>query len=85
MKKILIDGKKISSKEQLFEVLKGQLQSDEFHGNNLDALYDVLTDHAEPVELEVVHPGDLREKLGEYADRFMRMFRGIQEQWEADQ
>lgn len=85
MRRILIDGKKIDSREQLFETVKEQLQSQNLHGNNLDALYDVLTDYIEPVKAEVTNLEDFREKLGEYADRFMRMLQDIEEQREAEQ
>lgn len=73
MKKIIIDGNKIGSREELFASLKEQLPSEGFYGNNLDALADVLSELAEPVEAEIIGPGALRAALGEYADRLLRV------------
>lgn len=77
MRKIVIDGNKIDSRETLFAVLKEQLQTEDFIGNNLDALHDVLTEFGETVELEVKNPGAFTESLGEYASRFLCMFRDL--------
>ena len=40
---ILLDGNLILNKESLFKTLKEQISSDEFYGNSLDALWDVLS------------------------------------------
>lgn len=77
MKKIVIDGDKIDSRETLFAVVKEQLQAEDFIGNNLDALHDVLSEFGEPVELEVKNLGAFTESLGEYASRFLCVFRDL--------
>ena len=74
MKKIVIDGDKIDSREMLFASIKEQLQSEEFQGNNLDALYDALTGPGQAAELEMRNPGALYEKFGSYMSRLVSVF-----------
>lgn len=72
-KKIVIDAKQIQSRKELFACLKEQLGAQDFIGNNLDALHDVLTEQKEPVEVELRGLDELRASLGAYADRFLRV------------
>lgn len=73
MKKIIIDGNKIHSQQELFDSIRQQLMTEDLIGNNLDALYDVLSQYGDSVETEICNPGDLREHLGEYADKLMQV------------
>lgn len=73
MKEILLDGKEIRSRADLYRSLKAQLNSDHFTGNNLDALYDILTEEKERVQVRIVRPEALRASLGDYLDRLMRV------------
>lgn len=82
MKKILIDGNVIETREELFCSLKEQMGSETFVGNNLDALYDVLKEHGEPVELEIRNMGGLRDSLGNYVERLVRVFFEYQREME---
>lgn len=75
MKKIWIDGTKIEDKAELFRAFREQLETELTFGDNLDALYDALTELREPIEIEISEPGALQETLGAYADRFLRMLR----------
>lgn len=72
MRKIIINGNKIDSREALFASLREQLPAGELYGNNLDALADVLTESAD-TEAEIVGMQALRDTLGDYADRLLRM------------
>lgn len=78
MKKVIIDGSRIHDRMELFCSLKEQLQEEEFQGNNLDALYDVLTGCKERVQVEITCGTELKAALGDYGDRLMRMIRDYQ-------
>lgn len=78
MKKLIIDGKDINCREDLFLSLKEQMQPQTFEGNNLDALYDALTENAQPVEIEIRDIGSLRRSLGDYTDRLLRLLMDYQ-------
>lgn len=85
MKKIVIDGDRIKNRQELFACLKRQLPSENFIGNNLDALYDVLTECAEPMEIEIREMDMLQEKLGSYAQRLVRVLNEYQREQEKNE
>ena len=64
MKYAIIDGRSISSMEEIHQSLAQQLSFPEWYGGNLDALHDCLTDFHEEVEITVVYPDALQEILG---------------------
>ena len=68
---VVIDGKNIKDKATLHAYLKEQCNFPEYYGNNLDALYDVLTERSEPLEIRVEHAEELKEILCGYGDAFI--------------
>lgn len=73
MDRIRIDGSCISSREELFQALRGQLGEDRLMGSNLDALYDVLTSITSHTIIEIRHADQLEDHLGEYWKRILWM------------
>lgn len=51
---IQIDLSDVRSKEAFHDRMQEELDCPPYYGRNLDALYDVLTDYCEPVELDFV-------------------------------
>jgi len=68
---VVLDGKKVTDKMMLHHYLKEQCKFPEYYGNNLDALYDVLTDREEPLEIRVEHAEELKERLCGYGEAFI--------------
>lgn len=68
-----INGKRITDKAGLHVLLGQKLNLPADCGKNLDAVYDVLTDPGKDRIITVKHEDLLRERLGDYADRFLRM------------
>ena len=68
---VVIDGRNITDKVMLHVYLKEQCGFPEYYGNNLDALYDVLTDRTEPLEIEIEHAEELKERLCGYGEAFL--------------
>jgi len=50
---IVIDVKELDNLQQMHEQLRKQLQFPEYYGNNLDALYDMLTSRQAPLTIKV--------------------------------
>ena len=75
MKIVIVDGRRIDSPEALHKFLAWQLRFPLWYGNNLDALYDCLTDISEPTAIQVVHANELREHLGPASHGFFRVLR----------
>lgn len=68
---VFIDGRKMTDKATLHAYLKEQCKFPEYYGNNLDALYDVLTDRTEPLEICLEYATELKEKLCGYGEAFI--------------
>ena len=73
MKKIVIDGAAISSMMELHALLKAELSFPEWYGNNLDALYDCLTDLHEEASLTLLRPEELSRALDTAYPRLLRL------------
>lgn len=68
----VIDGFKISSKEELHAKLAKDLNFPAHYGNNLDALYDVLSTEKDSTVIKVVNVEILKKKIGKkYVDGFL--------------
>ena len=68
-----INGKRVTDKASLYALLGKKLNLPADCGKNLDALFDVLTDPGKDRIITVKNEGLLRERLGDYADSFLRM------------
>ena len=58
MKEITIDCSPLRSPKELHRVLAEKLEFPEYYGNNLDALYDCLTELGEDTHLTLLHLPD---------------------------
>lgn len=74
MKTILINGEKMTSKKNAFLHLKNKLDQASFYGNNLDALWDVLSSINEPMNIVLFNKSFLDENLGEYGNSIIEVF-----------
>lgn len=72
MKNIIIDGEKIEDMADIHSIFAGELSFPEWYGNNLDALYDCLTDISEEVTVTLVNRDALFEKLNVRYGRFLK-------------
>lgn len=71
---ILLDGNVILSKEILFKTLKDQINADDFHGNNLDALWEVLSYSINPLVVIIKNKKELENNLGDYLNKLLNLF-----------
>jgi len=75
LKKVLLDGKLMTTKDMMHEELKDKLELPEFYGNNLDALWDMLTGYLEmPLTIIFINFKIFRDSLGEYANNLLFLF-----------
>ncbi|MFD0717491.1 barstar family protein [Paenibacillus sp. GCM10027626] len=76
MREVILDGGKINSRDQLHAFLKEALELPEYYGDNLDALWDCLTEEAGmPLTVRWLHFQKSEEKLGEYSQLLLQLFR----------
>ncbi len=68
----VIDGFKISNKEELHAKLARDLSFPSHYGNNLDALYDVLTQEKDSTVIKMINVDILKRKVGKkYVEGFL--------------
>lgn len=75
--KIVIDGRTIDSRESLHSYIAETLEFPEWYGNNLDALYDCLSDINEETEIELINRDEFDSTFGKYARAFERVMRDV--------
>ena len=73
MRSATIPGREIAGSAALHAALSAQLGFPDWYGRNLDALYDLLTEPGEPFCVTITDSEALRERLGGYYDRFLRV------------
>ncbi|MCF6466035.1 barstar family protein [Clostridium sp. Cult2] len=80
MIKVTLDGKQMKTKETVHLYMKNALNSEEYYGNNLDALYDVLSTYSEPIEIVLINKDKLIENLGHYGKSLIKLLEDVEEE-----
>lgn len=80
MKIVLLDGNEIKEAKDLHEKFRQSLDLPEYYGNNLDALYDVLSTNYDEIGIIAVNTDKLRDTLGERWDRFLGLLSRVAEE-----
>ena len=73
MKHIVLTAETCPTKECLHRYIADQLGFPSWYGENLDALFDCLTDVNEDISIHVPNVDGLEAVLGPYARRLMRV------------
>lgn len=60
---ITIDGLSIKKKDDFYEKIKKELDVPEYFGNNLDALYDILTEQPDILQMKFLHYNMMQSRL----------------------
>lgn len=74
MKKIILDGSKMTSIKSSHKYIKEQLNFPSYYGENLDALWDLLSTVSTQSCIELINSDSLNESLNEYAERLVEVF-----------
>ncbi|MBR6407235.1 MAG: barstar family protein [Clostridia bacterium] len=80
MKKVVLDGAVLTNMEDVHEFLARELFFPEWYGKNLDALHDCLTDIHEDVRIVFIKKKQMKQRLGGYYPRLVRVFRDSSEE-----
>ena len=76
---VYLDGRQMTSRTALHDHLQRVLNLPDHYGRNLDALYDLLTERAEPTTLVLEHWPPAAEALGRYGTAFLKTLRDASE------
>ena len=71
MRSAYLDGEELTDRPALHRSLSEQLAFPSWYGNNLDALYDLLSTEPEPVRVVICNSAAAAEALGDYWGRFL--------------
>lgn len=66
MNEIFLDGCSMTSKEAAHSYIKEKLNFPAYYGENLDALWDVLSTYSNTVSIYLINEEVLNKNLGEY-------------------
>ncbi len=64
MRQVILDANYMTNKKIAHEYIAKMLSFPEYYGHNLDALYDMLTDIANPITIIIKHSELLETQLG---------------------
>ncbi|EJW15798.1 barstar family protein [Paenibacillus alvei] len=71
-----LDGRAISSRNAVHDVLSEVLELPDYYGRNLDALWDCLTEASSlPLTIHWSHYEASKKQLGEYCEQLLQLFR----------
>ena len=74
MKRIRLDGKKMTDRRSTHEYIAKKLGFPEYYGNNLDALHDCLCEIGEETTVTLINAEEFAENLGAFHKGFIRVF-----------
>ena len=79
MKNIVLDLDCLETREEIHSLLKKELDLPEYYGNNLDALYDCLTELQEDTVISICRTVD-GSPVSAYLERMQRVFKDAEEE-----
>ena len=80
MKELIIDGKFMQSKEEMYVHLTRVFSLPSYFGNNLDALWDVLNENNEPTQITFLNVDLTRKYLGSYGESFISLLNKLEQE-----
>lgn len=75
MTEIVLDGLELETIRQVHDRFAGALELPLYYGQNLDALFDCLTDHREDLTVRLLHRDALEDRLGRRGRELVRLLR----------
>lgn len=77
---LLLDGRALSDRQHLHETIASQLQLPDYYGENLDALWDILSSWNEPLTIIIHNPTRFVEQLGGYGESVLQLLQDAEEE-----
>lgn len=74
MIRIILDGKKMTTRAMAHDYLKCLLTLPNYYGRNLDGLWDILSTYSEPITISLINGNALIESLGDYGQAIIDVF-----------
>jgi ribonuclease inhibitor len=75
-----LDSRLLDEKEALHKEITRQLQLPLYYGENLDALWDILTAWGNPLTIVIENCGESLAQLGSHGETVMQLFQEAEEE-----
>ena len=75
-----LDSRMLDERENLHKEITKQLQLPLYYGENLDALWDILTAWGNPLDIIIENCGVALAQTGEYGETVMQLFQEAEEE-----
>lgn len=82
MREFVIDGQKMLTKDQMFHHLSELIWFPDYFGQNLDALYDVLSEVSDYTIIHFKHVDVFLDEMDRYGFQLIRVFKLLEHQTE---
>ena len=66
-----LNGLEMTDRQRTHDYLAEKLQFPAYYGKNLDALYDLLTERQDPLEVRFYHSLEMKAQLGSYGSALL--------------
>ncbi len=76
---VIIDGSQLNKQKELHETIARQLELPDYYGENLDALWDVLTEQTAPMKITIRHGERFLRQLGAYGETVLELLQEAEE------
>lgn len=74
MRDIILDGLEMTTKEAAHTYMKTKFEFPMYYGNNLDALWDLLSTYGEPICIHLFNQEALVTSLESYGEALIKVF-----------
>jgi ribonuclease inhibitor len=74
MEEIFLDGYKMISKSETHKYIKKMLNFPDYYGENLDALWDILSTKSKIISIFLLHEEKIYENLDDYGKQLIDVF-----------
>ena len=79
MRELIIDGKAMTSEKSMYIHLSRVFSFPTYFGNNLDALWDALTEESEPTVIYFKNVTQMTENLDRYGEKLIQLFQKLEQ------
>lgn len=80
MDKVILNGKRMITRERTHAYLKRKFGFPEYYGRNLDALWDLLSSWDREMDIVIVNHKAVTENLDGYGVSLLKLFRELDEE-----
>lgn len=79
MKIVRLNGEKFFTKEVAHDIMKNKFDFSDYYGENLDALWDLLSTESEETHIILLHAEKIKILLADYGEELVRVFQEAEE------